>query len=895
MEGHIFWTKPKTEVLRYLGSDESHGLSEQSARKLLARYGYNEFKQTNNNRSLTILLKQLASPLVFILIIAAALSSIRGDLTDTVVILSVVVLNTIIGWAEEFRAQKVIAKLRKILSPQARVIRETTEQKVLARYLVPGDIIKLEPGDRVPADGRILESYNLRVNEASLTGESLPSHKRDGVHTQATALIDRSNMLYQSSLVVSGTAVAVVCATGSDTEVGLIAKEVVEVKRRASDISRKLSVLGRMLAIASVVMALLAFLIGIYRGVEVFTMLETALALLVSLIPEGLPVALTVVLAIGLIRIFRQKAIVRQLSAAETLGSATVICVDKTGTLTEGEMMVEKLVVVGQEYSVTGRGFGLTGSFFVDDKQVHPNKVPALNELLVHVSLSTTSALSPKDLHQDKAKELTDPTETALTVLAAKAGIYAFSEERRYPEVLELPFNQLNRYQVGVHLFDKHYRYFVRGAPEEILKLSRYELTSKLTRRRLTVAQKNLLEQRAESYAKQGYRVVAIGYEDRPLEESPGPTKIHDLIFSGLLIMSDPIRPSAKKTIDRALQAGIKVMIITGDHLLTAIHVGERLGLGGDRAIHADEINHRDLDNISIIARATPSDKLKIIDLLQKRGEIVAMTGDGVNDAPALKKADIGIAMGRHSTDVAIEAADMVLLENDFGAIVGAVEEGRLMWENLKKVVFYLTSTSIAEVTVLIVSVMFNLPLPLIAVQILWLNLVTDGVTSLALTGEAAEENLMRRKPRDPKDQLIDTGSFARIALISLAMCGSVLFAYLVTLNRGQEYARAAVLTTFAFAHFFNLFNCRSATRSVFAGRLTVNKVLLWLFGLGVVAQLLALYYRPLSNALSITSLDWQTLVICVILGLSVIFVDEWRKLMRYLIISWVKFENAFS
>ncbi len=888
-----FWSQSKTQVLTDLRSNEHHGLTNQEARRRLLTHGYNELNKPDRPSPVKLLIRQFISPFVYILLAASAISFYERQWTELGVILVVIVANGIIGFLEEYRAEQTIGKLRSILAPQARVIRESVEQKIPARYLVPGDIIIVEAGDRVPADARILEARSMRVNQAPLTGESLPAHKRDTIIASASALLDRDNMLYLATLVVSGRGVAVVCATGMGTELGSIAREVSGVKEAPSDLQKKLQVLGSALLLASVVLSVISFVIGFANGVPILQMFRTTLALLVSVVPEGLPIALTVTLSIGLTRLFHRHSLIRQLSATETLGSITVLCVDKTGTLTEGAMMVEKIVLPSGEYSVSGRGFDLSGSFFEAENKITATKVPQLDLILKLASLATMSSISKDDLLKNRAKQLTDPTETALAVVAAKAGYYAFEEERDYPELLEIPFDQELRYSASIHQFDHHHRIIVKGSPERLIALCDYVAGTK-KRRLLKTDRDNLLRQ-VDELAGAGYRLVALSYADYPASASINASLAKNLTWVGLLALADPIRPEAKKAISNALDAGIRTVMITGDHLLTAAHIARKLGLDlQGEIVHAQDLAGHDLPKVAVIARATPKDKLLIVERLQRHGDRVAMTGDGVNDAPALKKSDIGVSMGRGGSDIAVEASHMVLLDDNITGIVFAVAEGRLIWENIKKVVYYLVSTSLGEILTIIGAVLLGWPLPVLAVQILWMNLVTDGVTSMALAVEPAEEDLMKRPPRNLKEPILSSSTFGRMMLVSVVMALGALFIF-ERFASDLVYARSATLTTLVFFQLFNLFNSRSATASVFKINWFDNRWLLLMFGVATTLQLGVLYWPSVSGVLGLTALDLPTLALCLVVSLSIVLVDELRKLGRIMMLSWAKTQAVFN
>ncbi|MBI4948155.1 HAD-IC family P-type ATPase [Candidatus Berkelbacteria bacterium] len=880
------WALPSERIVSELSSDIHHGLSQPVAKSRLSKYGYNELKTKSGIGAATVLSRQFKSPLVLILIFASVIAFIQNEPTDATVILIVVIANSLIGFFQEFRAEKTMAKLRHILAPQARVIRETQIQKINAKLLVLGDIVKLEAGDRVPADMRIIESQNLRINQASLTGESVPVIKKSNLLSSATELIDRSNMAYMSTLVVSGQGVGIVIGTGMKTELGEITREVSDTADTLPTLNKQINQLGKFLLFAAIILAATVLITGIAKQISVEVMTSVTISLLVSMVPEGLPIALTVILSLGLLGIYRKNALVRQLSAAETLGSATVICVDKTGTITEGALMAEKLYVAGTEITVDGKGYALSGNFSVEGKNIDVVKQTAPRMLLELLSLSTMSTISKKDLTNDETKALSDPTETALAVVAAKAGFYSFKQEEKYPELLEIPFDQDLRYSTSVHKFGKVNRYITKGAAEKIIDMSDFVVGADGKVKRLLAQTKAQLIAKAEEFAGRGYKVTALGFVDRPGSETLKTSSVNGLTIVGIVALSDPIRSDAKSIIAKANKAGIRVIMITGDHLLTAKTIAERIGLKG-KVVHASDIARSDLKEIGVISRATPKEKLIIIDRLQKQGEIVAMTGDGVNDAPALKKADIGVAMGRGGTDVAIEASDMVLLNDQFASIVYAIERGRLIWENLRKVIFYLVSTSVAEALIIIVSIILEMPLPLIAVQILWMNLATDGITSLSLTAEEAESDLMQQLPRSPKERILTKRDFARMLLLTAIMAIGTIWLYDLTLPQGEQYARTVALTAMVFFQLFNVLNCRSAVRSVFSPHSAFNKTLFITLILAVLSQFAAIFHPLGQKYLYTTALDWPMIALIVTVSLSIVGVEEVRKLIARLFSVW--------
>lgn len=874
------WAEPKQELIRTLGTNELHGLTSSSARTRLTRHGLNELKEEGRVSPWRVWLRQFQSPLIYILLIAGLVALTQGHYLDAGAVYAVVVINSIIGWFQEYRAEKTIAQLKRILAPKARVIRDSQEQRLDARYLVPGDIIIVEAGDRVPADARLLQSQDLRVNQASLTGESVPAHKNDRTLGAATALIDRQNMIYLSTLVVTGQGVAVVTGTGMGSELGTISREVASVRENPAVMTKQINRLGRWLLGFATIFSLGVAAFGLITGLDLTEMLATAISLLVSIVPEGLPIAVTVLLSIGLLRAFRYRVLIRKLTAAETLGSVSVICADKTGTITEGNMAVVQLLVGGELITVTGTGYHLSGHFQINGETVDIHKRPGAKLLLELTSLATSSTISPKDLAKDEARQLTDPTETALAVVAAKAGYYAFKREAKNPELLEIPFDQEARYSTSVHQFDAANRYITKGAPEQIIRLSNRTIGAKGQLQRLLPKSRAGFLSQAEQLAARGFRVVALGYVDQPKGATIGRRHVADLVFVGFLALADPVRADVPTNLRRAQAAGIRTIMATGDHFLTAQSIATAVGLlPGAEVIHADDIRHHDLSQVAVIARATPSEKLLLIERLQQKGEVVAMTGDGVNDAPALKKADIGIAMGRGGTDVAVEAADMVLLDNGFAGIIHAIAQGRLIWENLKKVIFLLVSTALSESLIILSALLLGLPLPIVALQILWVNLVTDGINALALTTEPPEEDLMKKRPSDFQGPFLTGSAYGRMFLLLGTMASGTVLVFILTLDNGLAYARTAAMTTLVFFQLGNVFNCRSATRSIFTGSLQ-NAVPLVTVAIAFLLQIAAIYLPIFQKVLGTTFISASDLFICLVAGVSIIFVDEVRKLL---------------
>lgn len=881
------YSLPASTVLEQLGANKFTGLSIREAKRRLALHGPNTLRRSHTSGLWRLILNQFSSPLVWILLLAVVLCIATQEFVNAGVVLAVVLLNAAIGLVQQYQAHQTIASLHTLLLPHARVLRAGTEQKILASQLVVGDIVLLEAGDVTPADLRLIECRNLRANQAALTGESVPVEKKAEVLLEGTALADRANMAYQSSVIISGSAVAVVVATGMSTELGTITSEVNRIRPKVAPITKALTELGQNLLLLAIILALVTFVVGYLRGQGLASMVGVSVSLLVSLVPEGLPIVLTVMLALAVAKLYKHKALLRTMPAAEALGSIDVVCLDKTGTLSQGTMTVEKLFVGGVEYAVEGAGYGLSGRFSIAGKPVDIAKRPAAKLMLELAALASTAGITKNDLLADELKVLGDPTETAISAVAAKGGFYAFRAANQHPELLEIPFDQELRYSTSVHKFGAENRYIVKGAAEKIVQLSTHFITETGQVRGLLQETRAKLDEHISQYARSGYRVAALGYVDRSSKQGVSPHHIKALTFVGFFCLDDPIRPEAAAAVSRARAAGLQVMMITGDHLLTAQAVATKLGiLAEGSAIHASELARATLRNITVVARATPQDKLMLVERLQKNGLVVAMTGDGINDAPALKKANVGIAMGKIGTDAAVEASDMVLVSDGLDSIVTAIVEGRLITHNLRKAIFHLVATNAAEALLVIGALILGLPLPIVAVQILWMNLVTDGITAMAFTAERHERGSTGFKQPD-NQPLFDWADGRRLLLVSGVMTIGTLLVYRHYLPLGQSLASSAALTTMVLFQLFNLYNARSKTISAFSRRLLPNYLLTAVFSLAVLLQLLALYLPVLQQPLQLVALSPQTLAVCALVASTVILVDELRKIASRAVLHW--------
>ncbi|GIV78559.1 MAG: ATPase [Litorilinea sp.] len=779
------------EVLAALGSDAKQGLSAAEARERLNRYGPNELVERGRKSPWQILWEQISSTLVVVLIVAAIISALLGDYKDAVAILAIVVLNAVLGFRQEYQAEQAMAALKKLAVPKVRVRRDGHVQEISARELVPGDIILLEAGNLVPADGRLISSANLRVEEATLTGESEPVSKRAEVTVEANAALgDRRNMVYMGTVVTYGHGEAVVTATGMETELGRIADMLQTVENEPTPLQRRLDQLGRRLALVALAIVVVIFGLGVLRGEDLRLMMLTAVSLAVAAVPEGLPAVVTIALALGAQRMLKRRALIRKLPAVETLGSVTVICSDKTGTLTENRMTVTVLDVVGERIDLTERlSRERTGTFSVAEAAPGPVQ-PALSLLLAGAALCNDAVVEPADEGDgERFRMVGDPTEGALAVAAARAGLLKGKLEELSPRVAEVPFDSARKRMTTVHkrppaetpvpeslrpLWDQvdlagapPYIAFTKGALDSLLQVTtrvwagdHVEPLDEEYRQRIVAAHDEL--------AQNGMRVLGVAF--RGMEEPPADGAVQEveqeLIFVGLVAMIDPPRPEVKAAVETCRNAGIRPMMITGDHPLTARHIAQELGIGDGRRLltgqDLEQLSPEELDQavreVSIFARVAPEHKLHIVQALQRQKELVAMTGDGVNDAPALKQADIGVAMGITGTDVAKEAADMVLQDDNFATIVAAVEEGRTIYDNIRKFIRFLLSCNSGEIWVMLLAPFVGMPLPLFPLQILWMNLITDGLPALALGVEPAEPDVMRRPPYPPSEGIFSRG-----------------------------------------------------------------------------------------------------------------------------------------
>ncbi|MFC1907191.1 cation-translocating P-type ATPase [Chloroflexota bacterium] len=751
------------EVLQALGSQRS-GLTDAEARQRLSEYGPNELKGKKKTPAILVFLQQFLSPLIYVLLVAVIVSAIARHYIDAGVILVVLLLNAVIGFIQETRAEKAMQALIAMAAPKATVRRDGKVVSLPARAIVQGDILLLETGDKVPADARLIRASNLQVNEATLTGESIASGKSTKALSEDVPLAERKNLVYMGTIIANGRATAVTVRTGMSTEVGKIATSIQELKPEKTPLQLSISKLSRLLIVLFLGVCALLVVAGLLQGLGWLEMFLLAVAAAVSAIPEGLPAVVTVVLAMGMRIMANRNAIVRRLVAVETLGSATVICSDKTGTLTMNEMMVGKLYIDGQGIEVTGQGYEPQGEFYREGRVLHPESEPQL-ALMLRIGALCNDALLTEE--EDGYDILGDPTEGALVVAAAKAGMNKEKLEKSSPRLDEIPFQSERQYMATLHPLSGNRVAYVKGAVEKLLPMSRYLLSGDETVP-MGKADIDHIMQANEAMAEQAMRVIGLAYADLPAEqEGLADEDIRgNLVFVGLVGMADPPREEAREAVKLCRQAGIKVIMITGDNKVTAESIARQLELPPGKAITGTELQAmsdeelgQEVENITVFARIEPLQKLRIVEALKGWGHVVAMTGDGVNDAPALKVANIGIAMGITGTDVAKEASDMILADDNFASVVAAVDEGRAIFNRLRNVVFFLLSTNIGELLALTLSVLFIGKAPMLAVQIIWVNVVTDTAVTVPLGLEPKFGDELRQPPRHPRVGLVFPGA----------------------------------------------------------------------------------------------------------------------------------------
>ena len=874
-----------SQALETLGSRRS-GLAVTEAKSRLLQYGPNELKGRKKTPPVIVFLRQFLSPLIYVLMVAAIISLIVEHFIDAGVVLGVLVLNAAIGFIQETRAEKAMEALIQMAAPKARVRRDGEIKLIPAREIVPGDIVLLETGDRVPADARLIEVSNLKANEAMLTGESMPVEKSTDAMREDVPLAERKNMVHMGTIVNYGRATAMAVRTGMATDIGQIATAIQEIKQEKTPLQKNISKVSRYIVVLFLSICALLVAVGLLKGLDWLEVFLLAVAAAVSAIPEGLPAVVTVVLAVGMRIMARRNAIIRKLVAVETLGSATVICSDKTGTLTLNEMTVQRLYADGQWIEVTGEGYIPQGEFRRDGQPVDLQNEPQINLMLRIGALCNDSFLTRQD--NDECCDIYgDPTEGALLVAATKAGMNKEKLEKAYPRLDEIPFQSEKQYMATLHPRDGGRVAYVKGSVERILALSRHRLKGEQVVP-LTEKEVDAIMQANDDMAGQALRVIATAYVELPseLEDLKDEHIRGNLIFAGLAGMADLPREEAREAVRLCQQAGIRVVMITGDHKVTAESIARQLELPPGKTVTglelqqmSDEELYQQVESISVFARIEPLHKLRIVNALKSHGHVVAMTGDGVNDAPALKAANIGIAMGITGTDVAKEGSDMILADDNFASVVAAVDEGRAIFNRLRNVLFFLLSTNLGELLALALSLLFVGRAPLLAVQIIWVNLVTDTTAAVPLGLEPKVGDELRQPPRHPGVGIIFPGLLLRIIFMATFMGVGVFLIFRWAEPRMSiEEARTITFCTMVAFEWFRAFNARSDEYTVFRLGIFRNRWLFMAISGAIALQLIVVYAPFMQVAFSTIPLTVEKWGIALVAGASLFIIEETRK-----------------
>jgi P-type Ca2+ transporter type 2C len=882
----LWHTLTSTEVVERLDTRPRDGLRDDEASSRLDRYGPNRIQEVRAARWYEVFGRQFTDVLILILLAAAVVSFAVGEIADAVTILVIVVLNGILGFVQEWRAEQALEALRSMLSPTCTVLRGGRQVEIERVGLVPGDVIVLEIGDQVPADVRLIESVGLKIDESALTGESASVAKGVEAVMADTHLAERSSMAWMGTNVTNGRAVGVVVATGMATEFGKIAELTQSLGQEPTPLQRKLGVLGRQLGVISILISAGVALVGVVLGKPLLEMFLTGVSLAVAVVPEGLPAVVTITLALGIRAMVRRHALIRRLQAAEALGSATVICTDKTGTLTQNEMTVTRIWLPTGMVHVSGVGYEPKGGFLFEDTPIDHEHRPDLLSLLEtglicnHANVAKTESVW---------RQLGEPTEAALVVAAYKASLY-----REDNGVTEFSFNSTRKRMTVVARHSDGLVAFVKGAPEVILDRSTRILDGDEARP-LTDADRGAFQGAYRSLAEQGLRTLALARRRLPEHIELNEDEVEtDLTLLGVVGIVDPPRPEVPHAITLARHAGVRPIMITGDAAETALAIGRQVGMHVERAVTGGELEAMDdaaldelLSHDVLFARTTPEHKLRIVNHLQDQGNIVAMTGDGVNDAPALKKADIGVAMGLRGTDVAKAASDMVLTDDNFASIVGAVEEGRRQYDNIQKFVRYLLSSNTGEVVAVFVNILLKGPLILLPVQILWMNLVTDGMTAVALGLEPGSDDLMERPPRGAREPILNRYGAALLLGLGGYIGASTLWLfhhYLAVLGSSAEAiatAQTIAFTGIILLEKMNVFNFRSLRRPLHRIGFWSNPWVLgaWTFTIGL--QVAAVYVPFLQNVLHTVPLALSDWLLMLVVAVPIFLVVEGIKVLR--------------
>ena len=908
-----WYAGPAQALADELRTDLNSGLPVDDAARRRAQEGPNELPEAEPPSLLKLFLSQFTSLIVWVLIGAAIVSGLLEDWIDTAAILAIVFFNGVLGFVQEFRAERSLAALRKMSVSMARVIRDGALQSIPARELVRGDLIALEAGDRIPADARLIYTTNFQAQEASLTGESTPVQKQAEWFEEAEVpLADQRNMVFMGTVAVSGKAHGLVVATGVGTELGRIAaliQKAAEAERAETPLQRRLEQFGSTLLWLALGVVTIVFMLGFLRGEPLVEMFLISVSLAVAAVPEGLPAVVTVTLAVGVMRMAKRHALIRKLPAVETLGSATVICTDKTGTLTKNEITVTKLVVGSETFEVTGEGYEPVGEIKEhssearvlntqsSDRSGHPSPStqqsalpPGLRDLLTAAVLCNGATLQ-----QEKGiwRIIGDPTEGALLVAAAKVGLTKAELEGQAPREREIPFDTERKMMTIVRRTEQGCKVYSKGAPDVLLKRCATHMTPEGRIEVLDAEHRRQINDANASLAQQALRVLGVAYRPLGRQVNADEEVECDLIFLGLLAMKDPLRSEATEAVRLCRQAGIRTAMITGDHKETAVAIARELGLqrNDDMALSGAELDGltdeqlmQQVERVTVYARVSAEHKLRVVQAWKRNGAIVAMTGDGVNDAPAIKASDIGVAMGLAGTDVTKEASDMVVTDDNFASIAAAVEEGRGIFDNIRKTVHFLLSCNMSEVLVMLFATLFGLPLPLLPIHILWMNLVTDGFPALALAVDPKAPDLMQQPPRQTEARLLDGGRLWAIAGEGLLLAGIALSAFSLSLFIWQQpidQARTVTFTVMVAAQLVHAFNCRSDRWSLFQVGVTSNRALIWAVMVSLTLQVGILTIPILEPIFKVAPLPFEDWALMVVIGLLPLAVVEGVKWVR--------------
>ncbi|MGJ7922454.1 calcium-translocating P-type ATPase, SERCA-type [Neobacillus sp. LXY-4] len=866
-----FHEMSRNDVEEALNTDLSLGLSEEDVKKRRKQYGYNELEEGEKQSALLLFLSQFKDFMVLVLLAATLISGLLGEYIDAIAIIAIVIVNGFLGFFQERKAEKSLQALKELSAPQVTVLRGGSWVKIPSKEIVPGDIIKFVSGDRIGADVRLIDSKSLEIEESALTGESLPVQKHtDSLkHEENIGIGDLENMAFMGTMVTRGSGIGVVCATGMKTAMGQIANLLQNAETMDTPLQRRLEQLGKILIIAALLLTVLVVVLGVMQGHDLYTMFLAGVSLAVAAIPEGLPAIVTVALSLGVQRMIKKNAIVRKLPAVETLGCASVICSDKTGTMTQNKMTVTHLWSGGKFWTVDGVGYEPKGTFYHKDQPISLNNEKALQQMLMFGMLCNHAEIAQKN--NDYIID-GDPTEGALLVAAMKAGYDRKQLLNQFEIVHEFPFDS-TRKMMSVVVKDQSGKQFIvtKGAPDVLLGKCQSILSDNRTQY-LSTETKLTVQTAINDLASQALRNIAIGFKPIPentviLHETEAEK---DLIFIGLQGMIDPPRPEVKQAVKECREAGIKTVMITGDHIITAKAIAKQLGIltGKSKVMEGKALSDMSIDeleevveDVSVFARVSPEHKLKIVKALQNRGHVVAMTGDGVNDAPAIKAADIGVAMGITGTDVAKEASSLVLLDDNFATIKAAIKEGRNIYENIRKFIRYLLASNVGEILVMLFAMLMGLPLPLVPIQILWVNLVTDGLPAMALGLDQPEENVMKRKPRSPKEGVFARGLGWKVISRGFLIGVVTLVAFITTYRDPSNlaYAQTVAFAALVMAQLIHVFDCRSE-RSVLSRNPFGNKYLVFAVISSLVLMLVVIYYPPLQpifHTVPIKLRDW--------------------------------------